>query len=400
MGLVTRFAILFLSIHAVLGHSLLGDPKPISPNVRDDMPNIPCFLTTRPTFPVSLVLHIFLFLCSLTCTHSFVPLCVQHCRLGGVPMVGGIVACPGPCDIGPLYINRTVAAEPEVTKKYRRGQRVKIKYQRNNHGAGGFVRLSIVPIDQMMNKTAHAANAFHFGCWGDYTILAKDEEMGRGPGGFSLVGGDGEMHDEPIAYYETRAVIPPVIPDGTYVLGWAWYGGMGGSLLGNTVKDPHPIGLFSDYWSCAFVEISGGDRLTGRSTPVFVNGLEEDWPDGCNAANDRPGVCTYEPCIVPGKHRKPMEFASGNPPPVRRNNFRSPDGQPGVDYPLPTEVPDEEVFENAVGALKDCQAELKDPPEEEERGDTDKVLRDLWACGEELKGPEEMDALVDEMMAT
>ena len=315
-------------------------------------------------------------------------------------MRGGIEICTGPCDIRPLHRNKKMVPRPKVTKTYRRGERVKIKYQRNNHGAGGFVRLSIVPIDQMMNKTAHAANAFHYGCWGDYTILAKAEDMGRSGGGFSLVGGDGTMHDGPIAYYETRAVIPPVIPDGTYVLGWAWYGGIGGSLKGNTVKDPHPIGLFSDYWSCAFVEISGGDRLTGSYTPVFVNGLVRDWPDGCNAANDRPGVCTYEPCPVRGKFRKPMEFASGNPPPIRPNNFGNPIDRYSDDNPLPTIVPDEEVFENAVGALKDCQAELKDPPEEGERGNTTQVLRDLWACREDLMGSEEMDVLVDEMMAT
>lgn len=40
------------------------------------------------------------------------------------------------------------------------GQRVHMKYQRNNHGPDGFIRLTLGDPDMMMNKKEREKNAF------------------------------------------------------------------------------------------------------------------------------------------------------------------------------------------------------------------------------------------------
>lgn len=239
---------------------------------------------------------------------------------------------------------------------------VTIKYQRNNHGPGGFVRHTLVPLAKMMDKEAHARNAFHWGCWGANAAVAKKNELGRDKWGFSLVGGDGKLHNGKIGYYYNNVTIPPVVPDGVYVLGWVWYGGMGGSMKQNTLEKPHPVGLFADYWSCSFVEIKGGVPLKSLYKPMFVNDLKAVWKEGCNAANDAPGMCTYEPCVVPGRQQKPREFKNGKSPgPLTPEDFRtsSPDARAGRRFTMPTPVPYNETLRKALITVYSC----RNPPQ-------------------------------------
>lgn len=57
--------------------------------------------------------------------------------------------------------------------------------------------------------------------------------------------------------------IPSVFDDGIYVMGYVWYGGL---------RWQRDFGQFSDFYSCSFVRIRGGDPLGGRYTPFFEAG--------------------------------------------------------------------------------------------------------------------------------
>lgn len=197
---------------------------------------------------------------------------------------------------------------------YQRGQTVQMKYTRNNHSPGGFIRLTLVTPEKMMDKNAHAENAFYYTCWGANPQAAAANEMEKDEYGFSFIGSDGEQHSHPKGYYVMDVKIPSVVPDGKYVLGWVWYGGGGGPVEGNVQQEPMPYGYFSDYWSCAYVEISGGAALESRHTPVFNNDMSRYSDVGCMSANDAPGVCSYEPCKVDSEFQAPRPFKDGNVP--------------------------------------------------------------------------------------
>lgn len=190
-----------------------------------------------------------------------------------------------------------------------------VKYARNNHAPGGFVRLTLVPLTDIMNKAAHARNAFHYSCWGAHPVAAKGNDLERDRHGFSLVGSDGRDGKHQPGYYVERVTVPPVVPDGDYVLGWAWYGGIGGPVHDNDPQEPRDKSYFGDYWSCSFVRVRGGDRLKKRFTPVFVNGMNQFSSNGCMSFADRPGICVYEPCKgIRGTYQKPIEFKDGKTP--------------------------------------------------------------------------------------
>lgn len=145
--------------------------------------------------------------------------------------------------------------------------------------------------------------------------------------GFSLVGNDGygQRHKQAMGYYVTTITIPPVIPDGKYILGWVWYGGTGGPVSNWGYRnEPFWKGYFGDYWSCSFIEIKGGRPLQAQYTPVFKNDMKQFSKEGCMSANDIPGRCRYEPCIVYGKYQKPWPFKSDKgPEPLTPDHFRS-----------------------------------------------------------------------------
>lgn len=172
------------------------------------------------------------------------------------------------------------------------------------------MRLTLVRPEDMMKKTAHTRNAFHFSCWGANVRVATKKERTVDRWGFSIAGNDGENHPFPPAYYETEAVIPRCVPDGDYVLGWVWYGGVESSVKGNGKQEPGINGVFGDYWSCAFVKVRGGE-LRNEEEKVFVNDMQEYSNEGCMAVSDRPGICAREPCFGKGTFQKPSEFKRG-----------------------------------------------------------------------------------------
>lgn len=280
--------------------------------------------------------------------------------MGGDPSIGGIMDCPGPCDMTALQPGFPPITSPDnPAASYSRGQTVTIKYQRNNHGPGGFVRHTLVPVNKMMDKAVHAKNAFQYSCWGADPVPAKKSELGRDRNGFSLVGGDGKLHDMPISYYTTNITIPDVIPDGVYVLGWVWFGGLGGSINHNVPDDPHPFGLFSDYWSCSFVQIKGGNALAQEYAPVFENNMKQFWKDGCMSANDAPGICVYEPCKDVAMIQYPKSFKNGRiPDALTPENFGKIEGarsQSRGTPVLPTPVPRMNTLKDALEELYKCR---------------------------------------------
>lgn len=273
----------------------------------------------------------------------------SSCRMGGDPKFG-VKKCPGPCDFtkieGPERSERPWANfyppdKPAAT--YERGQKVTIYYTRNNHLNGGFTRLSLVPLDKMKDKAVHSANAFHYSCWGANVKVASESELGKDKYGFSLIGSDGKEHDQAPAYYTVDIKIPEVVPDGKYMLGWAWFGGPGGKILQNAPQEPKPYSYFSDYWSCSFVVIKGGAPLASSYTPVFVNDMSQFSEDGCMSHADDVGQCTYEPCRDrKAFYRKPAAFLGDSPTPITPANFGGSAPPPAADPPRASPPPKED----------------------------------------------------------
>lgn len=225
--------------------------------------------------------------------------------------------CAGPCQLKAAkggYSNFGSTINP--AREYQRGQQFVVKYHRNNHGPGGFIRLSLVTLKDAMSKNVHTRNAFHYSCWGAFLKQAGPNELSTDRFGFNFVGNDGELHSAPRAYYQSFATVPRCVPDGVYILGWVWFGGTSlGPIKDNRPRRPDNRGFFSDYWACSYVRIKGGASLTSSCDPVFVNDMMQFSTDGCMAGNDSPGVCSYEPCISEGFYRKPQPFKDGSKPP-------------------------------------------------------------------------------------
>lgn len=312
---------------------------------------------------LALSLALALSLSAQTSAHSTLgepkPTTSNVCRLGGTSH-GAFMSCPGPCALHPSNyeeLNGTSPANP--ARIYGRGQRISVKYHRNNHGPGGFVRLSLVPLSEMMSKTAHARNAFHYSCWGAEAVPAKSNQRGTDRQGYSLVAADGKLHSLPVSYLETHPTIPTAVPDGDYILGWVWYGGLGGTIYQNTKAHPYMTGFFADYWACSYVRIQGGAQLAMSSRPVWAPDATKHWGAKCWSAADIPGVCTYEPCRPRSRPTVPREFANGRTPPIlKRSNFASPVGRSSPlenagkdtldDEWAPTPVPDSVLLKEAL----------------------------------------------------
>lgn len=258
--------------------------------------------------------------------------------------------CPGPCPVE-VYVddNGEVKKFPysakyppnnPVEEVFKRGQTVTVKYTRNNHGPGGFNRFALVRYindskpeksKDYMNKAIHTRNAFHYSCWGAKPVVATEAEATEeGEFGLSAVGSDGQDHDLPKAYYVDDVVIPPVVPDGLYMLGFAWFGGTSTGITTNDPQVPGKSSWFPDYWGCSFIKIEGGVPLAQSYAPVFKNTYTfdpnakgaEGMENGCMAANDRPGVCVTGTC--PGVNsffRKPAAFKDGPPRALTPSDF-------------------------------------------------------------------------------
>lgn len=222
------------------------------------------------------------------------------------------------------------------------------------------MRMTLVPLDKMMDEETHKTNAFHYSCWGAHTVEATPADIAKDRFGFNIAGGDGSLHDLPIAYHVVNITIPPVVPNGDYVLGWAWFGGIGGPIETNTASNPFQFGFFADYWACSFVRISGGQRLERSYKPVFVNDFSNSSTAGCFAAFDDTGLCKVEPCRdTRGSYQMPKAFKNGGPGLLTTKNFRSrrcsQEKKNGFCGGTPTPKPLEPVLQEAFVDLYTCR---------------------------------------------
>lgn len=151
----------------------------------------------------------------------------------------------------------------------------------------GFVRLSLVPVSEMMNKGVHNKFSFYYSCMGVGLHKCEDRSV-------DVCGNDMEGKA-----WQSKVLVPTIYPDGVYVLGWSWYGG--GDFRGHS--------FFGDYYACSFVRIQGGARVT-PSFGVHFNSYAGS--GRCVSAVDRAGVCRREPCRV-GRTMwtVPREFQGG-----------------------------------------------------------------------------------------
>lgn len=234
--------------------------------------------------------------------HSFlsVPLPLSKlagCRIGGSGNDAVFGKCGGPCPNSEFRADANTANPAAV---YRRGGRYEMRWTRNNH-EGGFVRLSLVPVSQMYNHGAHERNAFHWSCWAINRFKCGQMDKYRDC-----------KHDRKGEAFRDWVTIPPVFPDGDYVLGWSWYGGGEGDK-----------GHFGDYYDCSFVRVEGGRSQTATHTPTFAGG-------SCLATVNRLGICTREPCSPMRKvlRRVPVEFDGRSPPLIRASNLPRSGGPP------------------------------------------------------------------------
>lgn len=219
---------------------------------------------------------------------DFVSFRKPECRLGGPPHAPNDT-CPGPC----IAKDRWQFDSHANTTVFKRGQNVTIVWPRNNH-EGGFVRFTLVPVSDRMSHEAHKRMVFHYACF----------ESDRVPCSYPYCGTDGKN-----TVFQTSVIIPSVYPDGLYVLGWAWFGGI-----------MNRVSYFGDYWSCSFIRIQGGAPVQLNYQPVFIPGKKNHGANGvgessCRSSVDNVGVCVREPCIgrTPS-FTVPASFANGSVP--------------------------------------------------------------------------------------
>lgn len=186
--------------------------------------------------------------------------------------------CPGPCPNNELRLDQT-KDNPSV--RARRGQKVFINILRNNHD-GGFVRWSIVNIKDKMNKVMHQQKTFLITCADLRPTKCKKKTAKRDC-----------TYDRTNEFFRHQIKIPANIPDGVYILGWAWYGG--GRVWG----------MFGDYYDCAYIQIKGGVPLKAVNKLQFHSGPSRTGKNGfCKATVNRLGICYSEPCKGGGKFTK------------------------------------------------------------------------------------------------
>lgn len=201
------------------------------------------------------------------------------CRAGN----GRPKDCYGPCPALDTYGEPTGVSPYRPAEVWKRGERRTITWHRNNHGKGesGFVRFTLVPIDRMMDRSAHEKFTFQVSCWASGLHRCRSRNV-------HVCGNDAEGKA-----YQVPIVVPSAYPDGVYAFGWAWYGG--GDFRGRS--------FFGDYYSCSFIRIEGGSPVVPSCKPVFVPGLNTKYADGCVSAASRIGQCSREPCHIGTVHK-------------------------------------------------------------------------------------------------
>lgn len=184
-------------------------------------------------------------------------------------------------------------------KHWKRGQRVVIRWVRNNH-RGGMFRVSIVPVEKMMSKEWHAKFAFLYGCWDT---------------GMHKCTGDACGTDTDHIAFSRPITVPAVYPDGDYVVGHVWYGGL---------EHTRTKGAFPDYFSCSFVRIKGGDAIVEKFQPSFEGWVASDKHSvrSCLTAADAPRRCQRQECSTKSFYAVARPFRNGaKPDPIRRSDI-------------------------------------------------------------------------------
>lgn len=204
--------------------------------------------------------------------------------------------CKG-CDICPSerkfrrHVHHT-RDNPVAT--WSRGQKVNIKWVKNNHN-GGFVRLSFLRLEDTYNATAHARYAFYHGCW----------EQGRYPCRGRECGADNKKEA-----FHRYVTIPDFLPDGVYTFAWLWYGG---------THFRRKVGLYSDFVSCSYIRIRGGVPVRREGfTPSFDPGYLDKYEHHglCLTSASVPGQCLHGCDYKPTFYDIPKEFKDGHKPPT------------------------------------------------------------------------------------
>ncbi len=105
--------------------------------------------------------------------------------------------CPGPCP--PVW--KAHSRRPVAT--WKRGQWVRISWNRNNH-EGGFYKRALVPVKYMHNRYWHKKTSFEWGCWAQNRYMCgRKRSCGTDRRGFA---------------YRNFMQVPTVFPDGDYVV--------------------------------------------------------------------------------------------------------------------------------------------------------------------------------------
>lgn len=201
--------------------------------------------------------------------------------------------CTAAC---PLILSpETMRNTPETPERvWQRGQTVRICYAKNNHH-GGMARFSLVPIAVMNSRMYHSWFTLFHTCFDGGVVDCKSEGISCGTSKTSACC--------------RNVIIPSVFPDGKYVLGHVWYGGL---------HFRRQWGKYADYYSCSFVEIRGGVGKTCnvRYTPVFSPGESDRIIDGeCETSASEIGPCDKYGCEdTPSFFAKPSVFENGASP--------------------------------------------------------------------------------------
>lgn len=178
-------------------------------------------------------------------------------------------ACP---NILPAQqMNNTPYAPAAV---WRRGQPVHVGWARNSHH-GGFVRLSLVPVPLMQDRSAHEQFAIEYGCWetGAYDCRAVGSWCGT---------------DRNHTAYGRTITVPSTFPDGDYILGYVWFGGL---------HHHRKHGQFPDHFSCSFVKVRGGAPVSGTHRARWIPGDSPLVVGGeCKTSCTEVGECGNEGC--------------------------------------------------------------------------------------------------------
>ncbi len=195
---------------------------------------------------------------------------------------------------------------------------VNIVYHKNNH-VGGFYRRSLVPVRHMFDHSWHARTAFEWGCWSQGQFFCKNgfpsNPSSRGSVRLRALRECGT--DSLGRAYSSAMTVPNVFPDGDYVFSQLWFGGV------RTLPKSLRKIMFTDFHTCAFVKIRGGQPLVSEYTPKFHTGYRPKYSkkpaNKCWTFGVKAKQCGGHSCRN-AKHTwaVPKVFESGmNPPNVK-----------------------------------------------------------------------------------